>query len=48
MNEKIERKCKVCNKSFKPMTEKQWKFVKPIHDDNSKRHKIHLNLKSSS
>ncbi|MEW6329310.1 MAG: hypothetical protein AB1468_04285 [Candidatus Micrarchaeota archaeon] len=44
MNEKIERECSVCNKHFKPMTEKQWKVVKYEHETISTRHEKYLEL----
>ena len=48
MSEKIERKCEICNQSFKPSTEKQWKIKKHEHETMSERHKKYLNLKDSS
>ena len=48
MTEKIERKCEICDQSFKPMTEKQWKIIKYEHETMSERHKKYLNLKNSS
>lgn len=45
---KIGRKCDVCNQSFKPMTDKQWKIVKYEHDLMSIRHKNYKKLKLSN
>jgi len=39
------RKCLICNKSFKPMTDNQWKRVKYMHELMSLRHKKYLALK---
>lgn len=44
---KIRRKCKVCNQSFKPMADKQWKIVKYEHETMSKKHKDYKKLKLS-
>jgi len=40
--EKISRKCEICNQSFKPMTDKQWKHVRELMHPLSERHKFSL------
>ena len=47
MNKKIKRKCEVCNQSFKPMTENQWRIVKYEHETLSERHKKYVQLMRS-
>ena len=42
---KKPRKCLICNKTFKPMTDKMWKTVKYRHETLSLKHKAYLNLK---
>ncbi len=44
MKEKVKRKCPVCNQSFKPLTEEQWKIAKYEHETMSNRHKDYLKL----
>ena len=39
---KKPRKCPVCDKTFKPMKDNQWKVVKYEHDLMSLRHKKRL------
>lgn len=45
--DKIERNCEVCNKHFKPMTDKQWENVRDRLHPISERHNAYLKLKQS-
>lgn len=38
MKEKRPRKCDVCGKHFKPMTDASWAVNKRIHDEANVRH----------
>ena len=42
---KKELVCEICNKGFKPMTDKQWANVKYLHNTLSQRHIAYLSLK---
>ena len=48
MKEKTARVCYICNKGFKPMTDKQWEIIyNNLHKPMSIRHQKYLALKST-
>ena len=44
---KLERCCPACGKSFKPMTEKQWRRTYQMHLEFSARHDIQMSTSAS-